>query len=396
MVSMKTLTLGLMGCATALLIGCAGATPGAVTPGNAAGNSTNSTAQTPGGPVVEVAPVVVSPYSEAELAKEFERARGLLMQDKFAEAMPIFDKIVRLAPDAATAPPSLFNGGLAREGLAEREAAVGKYKELLERFAQHELAREATFRVTRLDGFLERWTDLSAFADKLLAMKDLTILEAIEAEGAKGLALVEQDQGDDASRHVGKARDMIEQNRLGESGPPPIALAQVAFALGEVRRQKSEKITFDPVPASVGDALEQRCTGLLDAQSAYTDAMRSLDAHWSAMAGFRVGQLYQQLHRDVMRIPAPTGAKTLQQKQLFEGAMRLRYRVLLEKGLKMMSGTVALGARTGEDSAWILRAKQSKHDLELALEDERTALSKLPFTEKELQDALDKLKTVKP
>src|SRR5262249_33720273 len=108
------------------------------------------------------------------------------------------------------------------------------------------------------------------------------------------------------------------------------------------------------------------------------------------------GQLYQQLHRDVMQIPPPAGADTLKKKQLFEGAMRLRYRVLLEKGLKMMDGTVRLGERTGESSLWVARAREAKRDLELSLEDEKRELAKLPFTEAELQQALDRLKKPSP
>jgi hypothetical protein len=121
--------------------------------------------------------------------------------------------------------------------------------------------------------------------------------------------------------------------------------------------------------------------------------MRSLDAHWSAMAGYRIGTLYQQLHHDVMQISPPAAASTLKKKQLFEGAMRLRYRVLLEKGKTMIDGTVQLGERTGEAPAWIARAREAQRELDLALADERAALARLPFTEAELQAALDALKT---
>lgn len=72
--------------------------------------------------------------------------------------------------------------------------------------------------------------------------------------------------------------------------------------------------------------------------------------------------------------------------------MRLRYRILLEKGLKMMSATVRLGERTGEDSYWITRAEQAKRMLEQALADEKAALAKTPYEEAEIQAALDKLK----
>jgi hypothetical protein len=110
------------------------------------------------------------------------------------------------------------------------------------------------------------------------------------------------------------------------------------------------------------------------------------------MAGYRVGELYQHLHRDVMRAPVPTAGVAAKKRQLWEGAMRLRYRILLEKGLKMMDGTVALSERTGEQSPWIARARAAKHELEETLAAERDALSKLPYSEEELRAALDSLK----
>ena len=363
------------------------ATPAPVTPA--------APGATPTRPI-EVAPMVVSPFSDSELEARFEKARKLLLAEKYREAAPEFDALVRLAPDSEVAAPSLYNGALAHEGLGEREAAVERYKQLLQRFPQHATSRGALFRLSRLDAFLERWSDLVGVADRILELADLSVIEAIEAHGAKALGLFEQDKLDEASHEVGLARDMIEKHRIGDAGAPPVELATVSFALGEVRRKKSEKISLVPVTPNFSEVLEQRCQGLLDAQNAYTDAMRSFDAHWSAMAGYRVGQMYQALHRDVMAIPPSAKSDTLKKKQLFEGAMRLRYRVLLEKGLKMMEGTVRIGQRTGEDSAWIHRADEAKRDIERALEDEKTALSKLPFTEAELSAALDNLKKPVP
>jgi tetratricopeptide (TPR) repeat protein len=346
----------------------------------------------PEGPVVEVSPMVVSPYTDAELAAEFERARSALLAGANREAAETFDKLVRLAPSGEVAPPSLYNAGVAYEALGEREEAAARHRQLVRRFPGHALEESSLFRLLRLLAYTERWSELVDVADKLLARGDLAVLQAIEARGARALGLVEGGQVDAAAREVTAAQDLAEGSRLGEAGKPPFELAQVSFALGEVRRVRSEAVTFVPVPANFAEVLERRCQGLLDAQSAYTDAMRSLDAHWSAMAGYRVGALYQQLHRDVMKAPPPAGADTLRKKQLFEGAMRLRYRVLLEKGLKMMDGTVRLGDRTGEASAWIARAREAKRALELALEDEKAALARLPFTEDELREALESLK----
>lgn len=336
--------------------------------------------------------VVVSPFTDAELEGQFQQARTLLLQERFREAAEVFDRLVRLAPEGETAPPSLYNAAIAREAMAERTPAVERYQGLLTRFPEHPTAASAMIRLSRLYSHLERWSDLAAIGARIVAQKDQSVLGRIQGHGARALGLVEQDLVEDATREVNLARDLIDQHRLGESGAPPVELAQVSFALGEARRKRSEKITFDPVPENFVDVLEQRCQGLLDAQSAYTDAMRSFDAHWSAMAGYRVGQLYQQLHRDVMAIPPTTKADTLKKKQLFEGAMRLRYRVLLEKGLKMMEGTVRLGQRTGEESSWVHRALEAKRDVERAIEDEKSAIAKLPYSEAELQAALEMLR----
>ncbi|MEJ7729740.1 MAG: tetratricopeptide repeat protein [Polyangiaceae bacterium] len=348
-------------------------------------------ASRPGG-VVQVAPITVSPYTDAELEKQFEQGRSLLFADRYRDAAEVFDRLVRLAPNGAVAPPSLYNAGLAYEQLGERATAVDRYREQVRRFPELATTRAALLRVTRLLAYLERWPEVVATADQLLPRSDLSVLELVEAHGMRALGLVEQDKLDDAQKAVLTARDLVEKHRLGEAGKPPLELAPVAFALGEVRKKTSEKIVFSPMPASFGDAFEQRAQGLLDAQNAFMDAMRSMDAHWSAMAGYRVGQQYQQLHRDVMRAAVPQGSSTARQKQLFEGAMRLRYRVLLEKGLKMMEATVRLGDRTGEKSDWVGRATEAKRDLELALEAEKAALAKLPFTEAELQAGLDALK----
>lgn len=337
--------------------------------------------------------MVVSPYTDDDLARQFEQARELVLAGKIQEASVAFDRLVRLAPDGQTAPPSLYNAGMCHEDLGDRALAIDRYLALTKRFPQHASARPAVLRAMHLLAYEERWPELVTVADQALALADLTILEKIDALGARALGHVEQGKLDEGERDVGKARDLIEDHRLGETGKPSLELVQVSFALGEVRRLKSEKITFSPMPPNFSDVLEQRCQSLLDAQTAYTEAMRGYDAHWSAMAGYRVGQLYQRLHAEVMAIPPTAQAKTLQQKQLFEATMRLRYRILLEKGLKMMEGTLKLAERTGESSGWVARARDAKKDLEQSLSEEKAALGKMPFTEDEVREAMEKLKT---
>ena len=85
-------------------------------------------------------------------------------------------------------------------------------------------------------------------------------------------------------------------------------------------------------------------------------------------------------------------AKTEHDKQLFYGIMHVRYRVLLEKGNEMMKRTLALGEKTGVGSAWMKRAETLKVEMDRALEEETAILAKFPFTEQELQRALEIMK----
>ena len=71
--------------------------------------------------------------------------------------------------------------------------------------------------------------------------------------------------------------------------------------------------------------------------------------------------------------------------------MHVRYRVLLEKGLREIEQTVALGERTQDSSNWISRAREARAEMQTALADEKAQIEKMPFTEEEIATALDRL-----
>src|SRR5262245_33681180 len=111
----------------------------------------------PPGPTQEVPEMVVSPYSDDELAHQFERGRELMLAGKLQGAAALFDKLVRLAPDGQIAPPSLYNSGLCNEDLGDRGAAIERYSALVTRFPSHASARPALFRAMHLYAYDERW-----------------------------------------------------------------------------------------------------------------------------------------------------------------------------------------------------------------------------------------------
>jgi hypothetical protein len=326
--------------------------------------------------------------TEAELAQRAERA---LMEQRWQDAADAYRTLLAADSSGPQVAAYMFDLGLALEGLQARARARDTFLELAHRFPDEPKARGALVRAATLDAYLEDWPALASIGDALLGRGDLDDIDRIVGLGARGLARVELGQDGAASADILDGLDLSDQLHYGARDVLPVAVAQLRFALGELRRVRSERIAFDPLPADFLDKLDERCAGLLEAQAAYAMAVRSIDPHWAAMAGFRVGAMYRALHHDLVRIPPPATSKTARQKQIFFAFMHVRYRVLLEKGLREMDQTIALGERTNDSSPWIERAREAKAEMDTALADEKTQLDRMPFTEAEIQTALDLL-----
>jgi tetratricopeptide (TPR) repeat protein len=327
--------------------------------------------------------------TEAELARRAERA---LMEQRWQEAADAYRTLFEADPSGPHAPDYLFDLGLALEGLQDRAKARDTFLDLVHRFGDGPRAREALVRAASLDAYLEEWNALEQIGTTLLARADLDDIGRLVGLGSRGLARVELGEDMPASSDIHEGLDLSDQLHYGARDVLPVAVAQLRFALGELRRIRSERIRFDPLPPDFLDKLEERCGGLLEAQEAYAMAVRSIDPHWAAMAGYRVGAMYRALHRDLMQIPPPATSKTEKQKEMFYAFMHIRYRVLLEKGVKELDQTIALGERTSDSSPWIQRAREAKEEMDTALADEKAQIERMPFTEEEVKTALDLLK----
>jgi hypothetical protein len=311
------------------------------------------------------------------------------MEQRCEDAVHACATLVAADATGPHAAERMFDLGLAYEGLLDRPKARDVFLEVAERFPDGPRARSALVRAASLDAFLEDWGSLAAIGETLLRRPDIDDVDRLVGLGARGLARVEtgDDKGGSADIHEGL--DLADQLHYGARDVLPVAVAQLRFALGELRRLRSERITFDPLPPDYLGKLEERCADLLEAQRAYAFAVRSIDPHWAAMSGYRVGEMYRALHRDLMEIPPPASSKTQKQKAIFFAFMHIRFRILLEKGLREMEQTVALGERTSDSSSWVTRARAALAEMQTALADEKAQIEKMPFSEAEVKQALD-------
>jgi tetratricopeptide (TPR) repeat protein len=341
---------------------------------------------------IDVPRVIVTPSRTLTVDEMFAEAERDAVAGRLEQAAKGFDQVAAVEPQGRLAAEALFRSGDVHDTQGHHEAALERYRAVVDHHAGSPRARPAALRSVRLLTYVGDFAWAGRYADRLLAERDLRPFEAVVAHGGKALSFVAE--GDDvrASAFVERGRDVVEREGLDLAGRLPVDLAPLYFALGEVQRLRAERIRFVPAPPSFALALEQRCQLILDAQRAYSDTWRAYDARWSTLAGVRLAEMYEALHRELMSIPAPASADTSIRRDLFEGAMRYRYSVLLEKARTMLEHTVAMAEREKERSAWVERAKQSLLNIRAAELAERQALDKLPYSRTDLDEVFKSIR----
>jgi hypothetical protein len=330
------------------------------------------------------------------------RGKQHLARGAYEDAKNDLDRVVAQDPTGPWLEEALYFGAHAREGAGDLNGAAARFARVGEEFKRSGHARDARLRALRLYVYTEQWSLAGSSAATFMALYTRRVpREELVVRGAAALALLEgeavtQALQQSAAAHITEARRVIAQYNLDGAGHIPRDLAQVYFAWGELKRLEGEELTFNPLPEDFADHFERRAQLLLDAQRAYSDVMRAYDSHWTAMAGYRVAELYQRLHQDIVQAPRPVGADTERRKLVFEAAVRLRYTILLEKGLHMIEHTLTMADRTGEKSAWVDRARAARHQLLEAYGQEKRAIDASPYSKEDLERTLAELQSRKP
>ena len=363
-----------------LVLGClAGCATGKPAPATAHNNATAKGE-------VEVPRTVVTPGGASSIPELLRDAGALAAAGRWGEAAAAYERAYRLEPEGAFGDEAIWGAADAHDQANDLEAALSRYELFAQREPDTARGHQALLRATRLLVFLGRFQPAGVYAERLLKRLDeLSDFDRIAVYSARSLALIERGEDQQASYFIEKGRDIIDLRQLDAAGRVPRDLAQLYYALGESRRVKAERILFQPMPPNFGAALEERCQLLLDAQSAYSDSMRAYDAHWSAMAGYRVAELYEKLHQDLLAVQPPPSADTERKRQLFEGAVRTRYAILLTKAKGMAEHTLAMADHTGEHSEWVDRTREALKTINQGIADETAALAKLPYTKQDFE-----------
>ena len=277
----------------------------------------------------------------------FAQAERELLDGRYADARRDFELLLKADPASSLLPKILFDLGTADEGLGDKAAAQVAYHTLADKFPELPTARTALVRCVSIHALFEDWTALGETGDALLKRTDLDNLDKIEAFGARALARGETGDIKLAMKDIYAGIDIMDDVGLGRTGKLPTSGALLKLAQGETRRVETERIALQPVdPQTFVAKVSARCQGLLDAQSAYAQAMRTTESTMGDDGGLpALAAMYETLHRELMSIPPDGFAKNERQRQIFYGIMHVRYRALLDKAIIMLNTTLEVADR---------------------------------------------------
>lgn len=339
--------------------------------------------------VIDTPTTIVSAEGVTDVDALLRDAELDLQAKRYRQAADRFLVVVDAAQRSQERLMGLFGLGTALDLLGEPKQALGVYDRYVKEAPPGHQRDEIMVREVRLFTYLEDYQKAASVAG--LISTEQSALAKIAVFASIALFALLEDRQNDAELAIGRGRSIVEAEQFDRIDLIPRDVAALYFALGELRRKRGEVIVFDPIPHNFTEALETRCQLMLDAQSAYSQAMRAGDAHWSAMAGVAVGALYQSLHEELVSMPRPQAADSDQRRELFDGAMRLRYSILLRKAAAMLRATLALRDKDQASSVWTSRAEDALAHIEQAQAAEEAALAALPYTKLQLQQGLDEL-----
>ncbi len=280
----------------------------------------------------------------------------------FRRAAAAFARLADLFPASRHEAAALYDAGLAYERLEAWRLALERFRTLERKYVGPD-ATEASFRSAECLYHLGELADARAALDRLAARGDLPPAEAVRALTQRGIVELEDGKPEQAERSlrlaVARWQAASDSERLDDYYP-----AQAQFYLGEVYRSWFVAIRLDPSAGGegkLGKDLEYKAEMLLSAQGHYLRAIKIGNADWAVASGYRIGELYDDLHRQLVEAPLPPGLDD-EHTAAYRSELKKRVRVLVTKAIAIYERTLATAERARVDDNKFVEKTQASLD----------------------------------
>jgi pentatricopeptide repeat protein len=332
----------------------------------------------------------------------FNRGLDFLDGGAWADAADYFERLVREFPGDAHVVLAHYNRGVAyiHSGRGEEAvAAFDAYLATLPATASERDRLDGRFKRGQALAVAKRYEDVVAVFDEMLG-EELTPDDRVEAlvDAGVGHYMLGLEPGGDQEHRPTAEYRFLEARRILKKEAEKRRMshmqffqAQAAFYLAELahleftefklrwpsaeeiaaRKAKQPETTLETL---LGQQLEEKCQKLLRAQYQYLRTIREGHPGWASAAGYNVGRMYEELHEEMVGLPAPADL-TPDQQALYQGLVRGKVLILLEKAEKTYSQTAEMVVRTGAHGEWGEKAAASLARIRTRITEEATAVA---------------------
>ncbi len=331
-------------------------------------------------PAADLPPTIAFPPEEVKVNRADLELAGKNDEELFAigtaaygaaeypRAAAAFARLADLFPSSRHEAAALFDAGLAYERQDEWRLALERFR-TLERKYEGPDAVEASFRVAECLYHLRELADARAALDALARRSALSPADRVRALAQRGIVELEDGKTDDAEKSLRLAVSTFQSASEDERLDDHFA-SQAQFYLGEVYREWFRALPLDPSrgdDASLQRDLEHKAEMLLSAQGHYLRAIRMGNDRWAVAAGYRIGELYDELRAQLLDSPLPPGFDE-EHAAAYRSELRKQVRVLATKAITAYEQTLARAARSGvEDVKFLADAQVSLDRLKQAI-----------------------------
>jgi tetratricopeptide (TPR) repeat protein len=337
-----------------------------------AGKAKNDVTVVPGAPVehLEMDPIKIQAvrnpdgtqhletYDAAEL---FDQAGAALSDRRYDVAIAAYGQLLKeFGADNRYTKAALYNCGLAYQGKKDWPAAIARFRELADRYAEAPDAKDALFQMGASYAELGNWPTSATIFAQILERKDLTADDRIEALGRRGFAQFQLKDFDTAQRTFESAlyffRSVEHEDRLQTD----FYLGLVKYHLGEIPHERFRSVPLRlPVKQMTID-MEEKARLLLSAQRQYIDTIKLGNPQWASASGYQIASLYEEFYDAFIHAPIPAdlmGADNQEKREIYYEELRKRIRILLEKALRTHEQNLLMLERLGVQNEWRDKSK---------------------------------------
>jgi tetratricopeptide (TPR) repeat protein len=316
---------------------------------------------------MQMEPIVFQAHADGSVeavdaASLFERAGAEFAAKQFAAASADFDRVARDYAQSRYVVPSLYNAGLALEAEGDLAAAVARYRGITIEHPDDKDVLDAWFRLGKVHVDAKNFAAAAETWSQVLARKDLTLADRLEAMARRGFAQFSLRDYVAAERSFREQLAFYHAHETEERLDSDFFLGMSAYYLGEVAHEQYRALPVRLPEKQMAKDLEAKARILLVAQQRFIDAMRVQNPEWATAAGFQIGALYREFYDDLVGAPVPSQLAG-EAREIYRDEVRKQVKTLLQKAISVHEKNVLMAERLGERNEWVKRSNEQMEQL---------------------------------